>query len=239
MNFIVDIFLLLIIVLCTWSGFRKGLIAGIAGILAVVIALLGGQLISEAYSSEIIPALEPFVDGYIDSADNRNDILNTLGYGNSDKSLNDILSSDSSLRYDYAYECMSKLGFYEDRAAELAAKAVKLSDDNRIDMTDAIIDVICSKATFLGVMTIAFLLILIFMVAVANLFNLSLRLPNLETFDELGGLVLGFIQGFIYCILICLFLSYFGLLIGRSTMGETTLGQFFLTFDFISKGFLG
>jgi len=238
MKFFVDIFLLLIIVLCTWSGFRKGLISGIAGILAVVIALLGGQLIAEAYSSEIIPALQPFVDGYIDSADNRLDILNTMGYGNTDKSLNDVLSEDSSLRYDYAYECLTKLGFYEDRAAELAEKAVNLSDTDRIDMTDAVIDVICSKVTFLAVMTIAFLMILILMVAVANLFNLSLRLPHLETFDELGGLVLGFVKGFVYCILICLFLSYFGIIIGKNTMVETTLGQFFLTFDFISKGFL-
>ena len=64
---ILNIVLLLIVALCTWTGYRKGLIAGIAGILAVVIALFGGSLLSSAYSHEVVPVMEPFADGYIDS----------------------------------------------------------------------------------------------------------------------------------------------------------------------------
>ena len=39
MRLIIDIILLVIVALCTWSGYKKGLIGGIAGILAVIIAL--------------------------------------------------------------------------------------------------------------------------------------------------------------------------------------------------------
>ena len=60
---ILDIVLLLIVAICTWAGYRKGLIGGIAGILAVVIALFGGSLLSSAYSREVVPVLEPFADG--------------------------------------------------------------------------------------------------------------------------------------------------------------------------------
>ena len=120
MKMIIDIVLLAIIALCTWGGYKRGLVGGVAGILAIVIALFGGSLLSSAYAGEVIPALEPFVDGYIDSQNTREDVLETLGYGDSDKSLDDILAEDPSLRYDYAYECMGLVGFSTKRAEELA-----------------------------------------------------------------------------------------------------------------------
>ena len=106
MKLVIDIVLLVIIALCTWGGFKRGLIGGIAGLIAIVIALFGGSLLSSAYSGEVIPALKPFVNGYIDTPQTRDDILAKLGYADSDKSLNDILAEDPSLRYDYAYNCV-------------------------------------------------------------------------------------------------------------------------------------
>ena len=90
MRLIIDIVLLVIVALCTWSGYKKGLIGGIAGILAVIIALFGGSLLSSAYAHEVIPALEPFVDGYVDSQKNRDVMLEKLGYAHSELSLEDM-----------------------------------------------------------------------------------------------------------------------------------------------------
>ena len=224
MRAVIDIILLAIIALCTWGGYKRGLIGGIAGLLAIVIALFGGSLLSSAYSGEVIPALEPFVDGYIDSQQNREEVLDSLGYGNSDKSLNDILAEDPSLRYDYAYECMERIGLYEKRSEEMA--------------TEAVVAVLCRTITHVGGLMLAFLLILIFLIAIANVGNLSFRLPNMETLDEIGGAVLGFVKGFIYCVLLCWVLSFFGLIIGKSTMSDTVLGRFFLAFEFITKGLM-
>ena len=41
MKIIIDILLLVIIALCTWNGYKRGLVGGVAGILAIVIALFG------------------------------------------------------------------------------------------------------------------------------------------------------------------------------------------------------
>ena len=78
MRAIIDIVLILIIALCTWNGYKKGLVGGIAGILAIIIALFGGSLLASAYSHEIVPAVEPFVDGYVDSSKNRDAILDRM-----------------------------------------------------------------------------------------------------------------------------------------------------------------
>ena len=120
MKLILDIVLLIIVALCTWGGYKRGLLGGIAGIVIIVIALFGGSLVSSAYAHEVVPALEPFVDGYIDSQTTRDQILKTMGYGNSEYSVEDILANDRSLRYDYAYECLRSVGLYPDRAEELA-----------------------------------------------------------------------------------------------------------------------
>ncbi len=238
LRIIIDIVLLLIVALCTWSGYKKGLIGGIAGILAVVIALFGGSLISSAYAHEVVPALEPFVDGYITSQTNRDTIMEELGYGHSDLSVEDILAQDPSLRYDYAYECMRLVGFYQARSEELAERSVKYSEANGVSMGQAVVAVLCDTISYVGGLTIAFLLILIALVALANMINLSFRLPSLELLDEIGGATLGFVKGFVYCVLLCWLLSFFGIVIGRNTMASTTLARFFLAFRFITNGLL-
>jgi len=236
MRLIIDIILLVVVALCTWSGYKKGLIGGIAGILAVIIALFGASLLSSAYSHEVIPALEPFVDGYIDSQKSRDAILERLGYSRSEYSLEDILEQDSSLRYDYAYECLKDVGFYEKRAEDLADRAVDYADDNGVNMTEAVVAVLCDTITYVGGLVLSFLLILILIVAIANVGNLSFRLPNMELLDEIGGAVLGFMKGFLYCVLLCWLLSFFGLVIGKETLAHTTLARFFLAFQFITNG---
>ena len=238
MKAIIDIVLIIIIALCTWNGYKRGLVGGVAGILAIIISLLGANILSAAYAHEVVPALEPFVDGYVDSSKNRGAILERMGYGSSDLSLDDILQQDSSLRYDYAYECLSDLGLYEKRAEELAADAVAYAQESGVSMTDAVVAVVCDTVTRVMTTVIAFLLILILLVALASIGNLSFRLPNMENLDEIGGAVLGFGKGFLYCVLLCWLLSFLGLIIGKETMAHTTLGRFFLLFDTITGALL-
>lgn len=233
MKTVIDITLLIVLALCTWGGYKKGLIGSIAAMLAIVVAIFGAKLLSSAYASEVIPALEPFVDGYVSSQDTRNKLLDKLGYGESDKSLDDILTEDPSLRYDYAYECVLSLGLYTDRAEELAYRSVSFADSSGNDMTDSITAVLCDTVTYEGCLVLAFLMILILITAVGNLFNLSLRIPNMESVDEIGGAVFGFLKGMVYCVLLSWVLSYFGIVIGKATMGGTVLGRFFLSFRFI------
>lgn len=238
MKLIIDVVILAIIALCTWNGYKRGLVGGVAGVLAIIISVFGGTILSSAYAGEVVPALEPFVDGYVDSQKNRDIMLENMGYGKSDLSLEDILLDDPSLRYDYAEEAMRLMGFNEKRIEELSVKAIQLSEETGANLTDAIVAVLCDTITYVAGLTIAFLLILIMLTAIANVFNLSLRLPNMETLDEVGGAVIGFVQGFVYCTFFAWFLSFFGIIIGKTTLDGTVLARFFLSFEFITKGLL-
>lgn len=238
MKAVIDIVLILILALCTWNGYKHGLVGSVAGILAIIISLLGASIVSAAYAHEVVPALEPFVSGYLDSHRNQDTILERMGYSSSNLSLEDILEQDSSLRYDYAYECLTDLGLYSKRAERLASEAVALEEETGSSMTKAIVSVLCDTITTVGTMVVAFLLILILLVAIASIGNLSFRLPNMESVDEIGGAALGFGKGILYCVLLCWLLSFLGIIIGRTTMAHTTLGRFFLFFDSLTNSLM-
>ena len=238
MKIVIDFVLIFIVAACTWNGFKRGLIGGIAGILAIVISLYGGALLSSAFSPEIIPAAEPFVEGFLDSADAKDFILSELGYEDTEKSVNDILAEDPSLKYDYAYNCVIYVGLSKASARTLASRAVELSDSSGADLQSAVSDTLCDSLSYVFGTVIAFLLLLMLSVAIANLFNLSLRLPNMETIDEIGGSVTGFLKGVVYCILLCWALSFLGLILGRDTLESTLLGRFFLSIKFLTKNII-
>ncbi|MBO7389299.1 MAG: CvpA family protein [Oscillospiraceae bacterium] len=238
MKIVIDFVLIFIVAACTWNGFKRGLIGGIAGILAIVISLYGGALLSSAFSPEIIPAAEPFVEGFLDSADAKDFILSELGYEDTEKSVTDILAEDPSLKYDYAYNCVIYVGLSKASARTLASRAVELSDSSGADLQSAVSDTLCDSLSYVFGTVIAFLLLLMLIVAIANLFNLSLRLPNMETIDEIGGSVTGFLKGAVYCILLCWALSFLGLILGRDTLESTLLGRFFLSIKFLTKNII-
>ena len=238
MKLVIDLVLLAIIALCTWKGYKKGLVGNIISLFIIMVALLGGTMLSKAYSGEVIPALRPFISGYVDSQKTRDKIIENMGFETGNYSLEDIIARDPSLRYDYAYEAMLHIGFYEKTSEKLAVDAVSFSEEQDVNMTDAVVEVMCETMTYVLGLTVAFLMILILLVAVGNLFNLSLRLPNMETVDEIGGSILGFIKGFLYCVLLCWLLSFLGAVLGRNTLYNTTLARFFLSFKFITNGLL-
>ena len=238
MKIVIDFVLIFIVAACTWNGFKRGLIGGIAGILAIVISLYGGALLSSAFSPEIIPAAEPFVEGFLDSADAKDFILSELGYEDTEKSVNDILAEDPSLKYDYAYNCVVYVGISKASARTLASRAVELSVNSGSCLLSAFSDTLCDSLSYGFGTVIAFLLLLMLIVAIANLFNLSLRLPNMETIDEIGGSVTGFLKGVVYCILLCWALSFLGLILGRDTLESTLLGRFFLSIKFLTKNII-
>lgn len=238
MKLFINIVLLLIVAMCIWRGCKKGFVSGIVGILAVVIALYGGSFLSEKYAGQVIPVLEPFVNGYIDSQKTRNAALEKMGYGDSELSLEDVLAQDSSLRYDYAFECSKSLGLNDKLSERIAEKSVKYAEKTGENMTEAVISVMCDTISYVGGLLLAFLLILILLTAITNIGSLSFKFPKMPMLDYVGGGVLGFVKGFLYCSLLCWLLGFMGIIIGADTLDGTALAKFFMTFDFLTKGLI-
>ena len=238
MNFIINMVLIVILALCVWSGYRHGIIRSIAGLLAAIVALVSASMLADKFSKEIVPALNPFISGFIDSETTNTEVLNKMQYGNSDKSLEDILAQDSSLRSEYAYQCLRYAGLYEDVSIDLAQDCVTVAEKNNIGMTEAVITVICNTVSYVGCVTVAFLMIFILLSALIDLFNLDLRLGNMPMLDEIGGSVLGLVKGFFFCVLLSWLLGFLGIVIGKETSDKCALLNFFQAFRFITRSLI-
>jgi len=233
MRIAIDIVLLIIVVISTWNGYKRGLVNTAGRIFAMIVALFAACLLSASFSGEAITALRPFANGYVESQ-STNVVLNKMGITASGKSLADAIADDPSLRAKYAEECFKALGIHEKRADNMAESVVELMDKTDMDATDAVVEVVCSTVTYVAGTVLAYALIIIIFTVIANLFNLSFRLPNMQDVDELGGMAAGFVKGFLYCVFLCWLLSFCGIIIGKETLDHSFLSVFFLKFEFIT-----
>ena len=66
MRTVLSMIFLIILVFCSWSGYKKGLIMGIFSILAFVVSVYGANLLAVTYSGEVVDALRPFASGFVE-----------------------------------------------------------------------------------------------------------------------------------------------------------------------------
>ena len=235
MRLAINLVLLFVMALCIWEGHKRGVIRSLLGLTAIILALIFSNMAASALSEELVPAVNPFVSGYVDSESTIAEVLEALGYGQSDRSLEDILAEDSSLRYDYAYECMRQTGFFSEVSEDLAADAVNYANKNDLSMTDAVITVVSNALAYVICITVLFVMIIVLMSALLDLLNLNIRLPNAEILDEVAGSAIGFVKGFLICILLSWLIGFLGLLTGRTTADKCALLKFFQAFRFVTR----
>ena len=234
MRLIIDLILVLILAISIWTGYKRGLIRSIIGLASLILVLVVSNILATNISRQLVPAVEPFVSGYIDSDTVTAEVLANMGYADSDKSLNDVLNEDSSLKEDYAYECMRAAGFFRDASEDLAQDAVNYATKNNISMTDSVITVICNTAAYVLCVTIIFTVLIILMNVILDMLNLNAKLPNAELVDDISGAAIGFVKGMLTCILLCWLLGFLGLIIGKK-VSDKGLMSFFLAFRFITR----
>ena len=235
MRAVIDLVLLAIIIISIWSGYKKGLIMGIAALLAAIISLYGASLVSQAYSYEVVPVLRPFVSGYIQNR-MENEVLEDLGIDDTSLSVEDVLSGDPSLRHDFCAACYSSTGIYADAADQMATEAEEYAAANGATIQESVVEVFCIRAAYVAGVALVFIVFLIALTALGNIPNLSFKIPNMDTLNDAGGAVMGLVNGMVYCILLCWALRFLGLVIGRDTLENTILAKFFISIDFITSG---
>ena len=235
MHIVIDLVLLAIVIICVWSGYKKGFIIGIANLLGIIVALYGAVLVSSAFSYDVVPVLRPFVSGYIEGQMD-DTVLEEMDLSNTDLSYEDILAGDSALRHEFCVTCYTTVGIYDDAADQMATEAEQYADSNSVQISDAIIEVFCQRAAYVAGVALFFLIFLIALMAIANIPNLSYRIPNMDLLNDIGGAAMGFINGVCYCMLIAWVLRFLGLIIGVDTFGSTLLARLFHAIDLLTVG---
>ena len=237
MGTIISIVLLAIIIICIWSGYKKGIVMGVGGVLAIIVSLYGANLLANTFSFEILPAMRPFASGYIEGriSDDEDGVMVKMGWSDYGYSATDMLEQHPESRQDFAKECFMAMGLDDKSSEALAGEAVTRSEENDEALISSVVEVLCQRVSFVGCFVIAFLLILIVLTVIGNLPNLSYKIPNLELVNDIGGAALGLITGIMFCAIIVWALKFAGIIIGADTLESSAFTRLFLNHNFLSN----
>lgn len=234
MTIAINVICVLILLLAAWGGYKRGFILSAANLAAIVVALYLACLLSSAFSGEIVSGLYPFAKGYVDNQI-ESTVMPEMGF---DPGLNvkDALARDPSRTTEFCTAAFRAGGIGQSPAEQMAEEAIQYSEEQRTDIPTAIAQIYCERLAYVAGTIIAFILVLVLLLAIGNIPNLTFRIPNHPRLDDAGGAVMGLINGAAYCILLCWALQFMGALIGRETLESAALAKFFLKIDILTAG---
>ena len=236
MRFIFEALLLLIIAFCTWNGYKKGLVMCIGTILAIIISLYVGDLLGDTFSSSVQPVLRPFVSGYMNGAEgiiteNANELLGTANAG---LSVDEALALNPDIRHDLCVKSYEKVGIYSSNAEKMTKEAIALSDESGVSLAKSIVDVMCKNLSYSLIFILFFLLSMIIITVIGNLFNLSFTIPGKDKLNKVGGAIAGAVTGILICMSITWVLKFCGAALPEEEMRRTLLTALFLKINLLS-----
>ncbi len=234
---IIDLVLLGILIICVWSGYKKGIIMGVGGILCIIVAIYGANLLANSFSYDVVPALKPFANGYTETLIGGSDsaVMKRMGWDGSTYSAEDLVEMYPDRRLEFCSTCYQVLGIDESTADIMAERAVTYKRESGSSMRAAVGQILCETVSYAGCFIIAFLLIVIILTVIGNLPNLSYKLPRLDLVNDIVGALLGLVTGLMFCAVLVWALKFMGMLIGSDTLAATRIGGWLLEKNFLLK----
>ena len=228
MRTILSLVFLAILVYSGWSGYKKGLIMGIFGLLAFVISVYGANLLAQTYSQEVIDALRPFASGFVDVNIVDKEVRPAMGIEETNLSTSDYFALNPGRETEFCTMIYQKMGIFDATSEQMAKEAMTYAKETGTEITDSVVEVLCRRISFVGAFLLAFLMILIVLTVLGNIPNISFKIPNMDGLNDVGGAVAGIAQGVCLLLVFGWALKFTGLLIPQETLSETFLVPWFM-----------
>lgn len=237
MKAIIDLVLLGILAMCIWSGYKKGLIMGVGGVLCIIVSIYGANLLANTFYHDIVPALKPFATGYTEQLISGDDspVMKAMGWTEEAYSVEELLQAQPGQRVPFCTACYQALGVSEAAAEAMARRAVTYAEETGGSVWASVGQILCETVSYAACFILAFLLLIIILTVIGNLSNLNFKLPGLSLVNDIGGAVLGLVTGLMFCVVIVWALKFMGMILGGETLSSTHLGGWLLRKDFLLK----
>ena len=226
MSIALDAAIVLIVIFCSWRGFKSGIIRGVCGVLVLVVSIFAANIVATAYSNEFTGMLKPFVGGVVDNVlqpkeaeegdeEEKRPVVYPEGF------------KDKSEEYKEAYTAMWKIGLPMKAAENIAEQVEENYSGVKRQLAEEITDKLCSRIAYIAVFGICFVLVAILFAVIGNILNFAFSLPGLKLLDGLAGLAFGLAKGAIIVLVACVVIRYFGL-VAQDMIESTRLLNFFV-----------
>lgn len=236
METVINLILAGVMLICVWSGYKKGIIMGVGGILAIIVSLYGANLLAVTFSPDIIPAIRPFASGFMESQIKaEGGVIERMGWSGAELSVSDLIAKYPEREMEFCSVCYQTLGLDETTSDNMAAVTMEYILESGASTVDGVTQTLCEKIGYVGCFILAFLLIVIILTVIGNLPNLSYKLPNLDALNDIGGSLLGVCTGILFCMVIVWSLKFTGKIIGSNTLSSAWLASIFLDHNLLTQ----
>lgn len=233
---VLNFVLLGVIIICAWSGYKKGIIMGVGGVLAVVIAIYGANLLANTFSHDIIPVLRPFANGFMEARISAEDgVMERMDWDDASYALHDLLEMYPDRQEEFCQECYLTLGIDASAAATMADRAMTHATVSGDAVLDSVVQILCETVSYVGCFILAFLLLIILLTVIGNLPNLSFKIPHMDIVNDIFGTLIGIATGLAFSMLIVWTLRFAGILIGSDTLADGWLTGWLLEHNWLAN----
>jgi len=206
---LIDVIIVLILIYCALSGYRKGLLMSLMGLAVLVLCCLGATMAQNALTDTVAEALEPRLVQVLQPRLEAQLTADTQSAAEGAGELQIDLGG-STISLDDALDLLKQFGLevegiVADGAADALAPAAEAA-------AHAIARALARQLSAVLVFAAAFLILYLVLQSVVMAVNLVDRLPVVHTFNHVGGGILGLAAGVLILAVIAGVLRRAGLL---------------------------
>ena len=224
----VDIILLLVLVVCLLSGYRKGLILSLCTLLILVVSCLGASVAQEVLTPRVVEEVTPQITQAISekleeqvSMATENAIAEAsqsgITIGGQEIPISDLIGLLNTFGLDVEESARNTASEISAPMVEAAAQA----------MAEAIVEAFAGFLIFLA----AFLIIFLVLRTVELGINTVDHLPVIHTLNHLGGGIVGLVSGAFTLVMLMALLTQTGVLPEETFSGPVSG----LLYEFVGK----
>ena len=180
-----DLLIVLVVVLSTLLGRRKGFILTLCGCLALFVTLIGAGILTNLLAEPVSLLALPYVENALDQ----------------------VVQSSADEAVAATIDQVIALMEQSDLLKPLAAGVTQALEQGVLDMTLAAVQSVAlflaEQLTRLVMFPVFFLLIMLIWTALSHALDLAFRLPGLNFLNRTAGLLLGFVRGVLLAYGLC------------------------------------
>ena len=182
---IFDLLIVLIVLISTLLGRRKGFILTLCGFLALFVALIGAGVLTNLLAKPVSLLALPFVENALDQ------VIQPTAEGAVYATIDQVIA------------LMEQSDLLRPLAAGVSQAVEQGVLDMTLDAVHAVAVFLAEQLTRLVMFPLFFLLIMLIWTVLSHLLDLAFRLPGLNFLNRTAGLLLGFARGVLLAYGLC------------------------------------
>lgn len=215
---IIDAIVVVVLLAFVIQGARQGLVRALAGLVMVIVALVGAGMIAATFSGPAAKLAAPVIQKHITS---RVEEAMAVQIGTA--------PAEEAGRETRAEDLLALLGLDEDVRSSLAEQAEERVRDTGASIVSAVVESMVGSVAYGVLFILSFLALLLMLHVLVGAMDLVMKLPLLHGLNTLGGGALGLVEGALVLFLAVWAARRLGISFETETLAEAHILRIFTT----------